>query len=234
MRFNLFVYFVCLWCFLGYAQCDSLEVRAVFQKSKDLYSSKKSYKVSSIYKAYMDSVAPIKTFKGVMVKRGDYLYSKMDNTESIQEGDKQLVLSHSEAMAKYQEGVALHGMSGAINIAKLLPLFDRYSVTSTTNGYDCEFIAPDISSLPFDEVVIKFRKDYSIVSQEMITKTPQFLTKDKKSNIKEKTTRLVLSFSELKDLDVNESHPKLRDYIIKKQGQLALKGAYSKYQIINL
>ena len=113
--------------FLSFSQCDTLAVKQLLSKSKLLYAKTLSYKVYTGYEYYENSMDPTGKLTGIMIKKDDYVYNKMDATELIQYKGKALTISHSEQMASYKENAPLQ-IKTSVDIEVLLPYMDSLSL----------------------------------------------------------------------------------------------------------
>ena len=144
-----------------------------------------------------------------------------------------MTISHSEQLASYKVNVPLQ-VKTAVDIEVLLPYMDSYIVNEYADGsFECELVPLPISGLPFEEMLITFRSDYSLERQEMLSY--------KKRRVKDSLgvrqvvdkTNMVLCFSELQAISSTDKLPKLSSYIKNITTTPTLINTIRHYQLID-
>jgi len=214
----------------SYAQKDSTAIVNLFKKSKARYEVT-DYKIETVYEAYItkkeDSL--VGGYKGVAIKDGTYNYSKMNQTEMIQEGKKLLVISHSEKTIQYSDVEASQKKITQVGqIEQILPFFDSYKHKKTTEGYRCEFGALKLNQLPFSRVVLFFDEIYNL--REQILYMASSIPYKDKGEQKLAKSKLVLKMSDVLPLSGKEVKPKISSFITIVGEEVKLRSSFKNYQ----
>jgi hypothetical protein len=219
-------------CAIGIAQNDSLQIKELFSKSQKFYESKTAYQMELEYVMYKSSTEneQLEYYKSRVIKNGNDFYTKIHNTEFIEVASKSLKINHDEhAVLLAKREFKVNSIGVIDNILKLLPKFKSYSVVETNEGFRCQFIAHEVTQLPFAKAIISFNKDYSLKKQVLYLSNALPYVENNKNVFK--SPRLEINVSGVKDYVVDEKL-KLSTYL-KNNNKNLLSDKFSKYQLIS-
>ncbi len=138
----------------------------ILQKASEFYQTG-NYGLSLNYtmKSYNNKI--LESYKGISLRKEDRFYSKIGETEFIQEGTKFLKINHEEKAILY--AIANDNSSQPIFAFKdLIDLFDKITLLDKGNYFIVKLIANKPTQLPYSSVSIFINKaDYAIFKETL-------------------------------------------------------------------
>jgi outer membrane lipoprotein-sorting protein len=233
-RFKIFT-LVFLFSFCGYSQ---EEAKQVLEKFKKHYFSLENYQANVAYKIYKghESKVPYEISKGVYFKKGDNLYSKINEVEIINTINHYLKVNHQEKAVLLANGSKKPKNVNEFNIEELLKYLDIDSFKQTDLSWEIVLKSKPITQLPFSSLKIVIDKKTLNLKKQVFFyfRKMDFSKQLKKTDNAQVKLEVNYSNYKLNSFSVSDYVFNIKRYLKKTKDTYIGVNICKKYQIINI
>ena len=226
-----------LMCFVfSSAFCQNEKVAFLLNKAKESFYAAENFHVNTTYKIYKgyDSTKPHEVSNGILVKKSNNIYSKINELEVISTSKYYLKINHKEKAILLNKPFKNPTQIDQYNLQQLMDYVDIGNLKENNNNWIIELKAKPITQLPFSKILIQINKKTYLIENQIFYYFEQLdFSKNNtpvKSNVKLEITYSLFSKEvKLPDVIFRES-----TYLKQIKGIYRGVNKYQEYEIINL
>ena len=215
--------------------CSSLsysqDAKEIFKKVGKQYAVEKSlqYKINYVLFKDFDSKKPAESYSGVFYKNAqNEMYSKVGNTEIINNKKVNLKISHPEKIIEINKPVA--NFKGDFDLKPLLDLCKIEKCVDQKSYWEITLTTKSFTGLPYSKIIVSVSKTYFIQKQVFYYNAPSDFSKDyRKPDMH--YPRLEVTYSSFNRNPINASVFNTQTYFTSSGGKIVLSQQLKKYEI---
>lgn len=228
---------LCLMCAstFGQATSDKAKIADLFRKVENKYTHTNEFLLSSTYKLFAShsSHKVTESYAGVIVKKEDDYYSKIQETEFIRLKNLNIKIDNESKLMQLDKMDKNEGPL-SYKISDFLSNFKDFSLTDSKGQWICTMTAPKVTFVPYSKIVVYIDKSDLKISKQIMYLLYQHTYKDAKGKKVVDYPRLEIEFSKL-DLSIAPYLTKFEKslYVTSKGRQYIPSKKYVGYQIVD-
>ncbi len=232
MKLKVIIAILAICTSFCYSQDEKAQIKNVFLKSQEYYNKKNAYQVEFSYTVFKSLTGneTLEHYTSKVAKHGNNSYTKIRQTEFVELNDISFKINHEEKAIQVSKRLqSANAIKTLGNMLKLFPQFKHYKLHKTSDGFMCEFVAQDVTQLPFSKALIYFNKDYAFKKQ-VLHLAGAFPYEENGKNVY-LSPRLEIKASDIKDYTIDDRLT-LATYV-KDKDTKRLSDKFSGYQLIS-
>lgn len=224
-------------CFaFSMATAQNMEIENVLSKVTKQYEDQEQFQIDVTYAMHRGFTGNkiTESYKGKVLKKGNYSYFEVLGSKIIQFPDAQLIFDQRKKTITYAKKTNTGLNNSPLNITRFLTMYDKTKITAQENTLICEMVSTAKNvQLSYGKVVLYVDKsNFRIKKQELFFSNVVPFTNTEKKSREMDYARLIITMDH-KTVALKKT-PQISDYFIRNtSGKMRLLPQYNEYQLIN-